>query len=177
MNIRVASIHDAEGIAYVHVRSWATTYAGLISDSYLSSMKIEDRKDRWEKIFHHRHIEEGTYVAVEQERIIGFIDGGKAREAEDGYDAEIYAIYLLEEAQRKSHGKKLINTLVHHFRSKNYHSVMVWVLEQNPSIEFYRKLGGQFIRKQKIKIGEEMLVEVALGWKDINQLLHYTSAQ
>jgi ribosomal protein S18 acetylase RimI-like enzyme len=170
MNIRIASLHDAADLAYVHVHSWLTTYAGIISNTYLSKMTVADRQVRWERILNHPHKDEVTYVAVEHGRIIGFINGGIAREVEDGYDAEIYAIYLLEEAQRKRYGKQMVETLMNHFKSRDYASVMVWVLEENPSLQFYIKLGGQIIRKKEIKIGEEMLIEVAIGWKDINTM-------
>lgn len=170
MGIRTASYEDAEGIAVVHVNSWKTTYKGIISDAYLSTLSVEERMARWKAILNHLKPSEAIFVIEEKDEITGFIHGGKNREDETGFEAEIYAFYLLEEAQGKGYGKLLIQTLANDLESKRYHSIMVWVLERNPALQFYKKMGGEFIRKQEIKIGEEILIETAIGWKDLGQL-------
>ncbi|WP_269669522.1 hypothetical protein [Paenibacillus sp. GSMTC-2017] len=43
MNIRPAIVEDMEGIAKVHLESWRTTYAGIISDQFLASLTLEGR--------------------------------------------------------------------------------------------------------------------------------------
>ena len=36
MQIRLATLADAEAIAHVHAESWRTAYRGALSDAYLS---------------------------------------------------------------------------------------------------------------------------------------------
>jgi GNAT superfamily N-acetyltransferase len=170
MNIRLASLSDAEGIARVHVQSWQTTYKGIISDVFLNNLSIEGRKENWELTFNNIDFNNGIYVVEDQGEINGFIYGGKSREPELDYEAELYAIYLLEEAQGKGHGKLLFNRLIESLKSDNYNSLMVWVLERNPSMEFYKKLGGQYITKKEINIGVDALIEAALGWEDLTKV-------
>jgi len=171
MNIRVASLQDVEGLAVVHVNSWKTTYKGIISEAYLSNISVEGRKKNWEWIFKNLNRDETIYVIEEEGKIKGFIDGGKNREIGSDYDAEIYSIYLLKEIQGSGYGKLLFNRLVKKLSSDNYNSLMVWVLEQNPSIGFYKKMGGEYITKKEIKIGEETLIETAFGWKDLRAII------
>ncbi|MGZ9583678.1 N-acetyltransferase family protein [Paenibacillus marinisediminis] len=169
MNIRKATHHDSEGLAMVHVNSWRTAYKGIIAGEYLSNLSIEARTKKWEWIFDHLYQDEVIYVIEEQGQIMGFIDGGKNREVDSEYTAEIYAFYLLQEVQGMGYGKRLFHTLIKELQSKGYDSLMVWVLERNPSIHFYEKLGGQFVTKKEFKIGEELFMETALGWKDLSR--------
>ncbi|TVX94607.1 GNAT family N-acetyltransferase [Paenibacillus agilis] len=168
MNVRSAYRQDIEGLSVVHVNSWKTTYEGVIADAVLSNLSIEGRKKSWEWIFENQKQDETTYVIETEGTIVGFINGGKSRELELDYDAEIYSLYLLKEVQGSGYGKLLFHKLVNQLRSDNYHSMMVWVLEANPSLGFYKKMGGQYISQKEIKIGGETLIEVAFGWNDLS---------
>lgn len=172
MKIRLATLRDAEGIAHVSVNSWKTTYKGMISDAFLNQLSVEKRKENWESALHHLQENDATYVAEEHGTIRGFIKGGTSREVDMAYDAEVYAIYLLEEEQGKGYGTLLFNRLVETLKSNKLNSLMVWVLERNPSIDFYKRLGGQYITKKEIKIGDNIVTEVALGWKDLSIFGH-----
>ncbi|MCQ6557672.1 GNAT family N-acetyltransferase [Paenibacillus mendelii] len=139
----------------------------MISDAYLDQLSYERRKKNWEWVFHHLNPADVIYVAEDQGEIIGFIHGGKSREVEMDYDAELYALYLVIEAQGKGYGRQLYNRLVEQLKNDHYTFMMVWVLEQNPSMAFYEKLGGQFIRSKEIHIGDNLLIEAALGWREL----------
>jgi ribosomal protein S18 acetylase RimI-like enzyme len=107
---------------------------------------------------HIKLIDEGTC------RIIGFSNGGCSRDNVE-YDGELYAIYIYEKYQHRGIGKKLVQELVSTLKNNNYRSMMVWVLESNPAIGFYRNLGGKEFLRKEITIGSDVLIEVALGWK------------
>lgn len=168
MKIREASLKDIEKIAKVHLVSWKSTYSGIVSDQYLSNLTLEKRKKGWIKTFTKPNKDESIFVAVDEGEIIGFCNGGKNRSDNKNYDGELYAIYILDEYHGKGIGTSLIKNLVSVLREKNYESLMVWVLESNPAIHFYRKLGAEDIRRRNIRIGEDSLIEVALGWKNID---------
>lgn len=142
MEIRLASLSDAEGIARASVDSWKTTYKGIISDAFLNQLSVESRKKNWELVINHSHENEVIYVAEDQGIIRGFINGGKCREADMEYDVEVYAIYLLEEEQGKGYGTLLFNRFVETLRSNTLNSLMVWVLEGNHLLIFIRDLEG-----------------------------------
>jgi L-amino acid N-acyltransferase YncA len=168
MNIRLASVHDIEGIARVNVESWKSTYHGLISESFLSNLTIERGNKNWKWTFDNLNQDEVIYILEDDlGDIVGFVNGGKCREAGLEYSAELYTIYLLKEVQGKGYGKLLFHKLIETLKQRNYQSLMVWVLEDNPSINFYKKQGGQYITKKEIQIGEDKLTEIALGWKEI----------
>jgi hypothetical protein len=47
----------------------------------------------------------------------------------------------------------------------------VWVLEKNPAVGFYSRLGGSPIAQKKIEIGGVELQEIALGWPSLESLI------
>ena len=49
--------------------------------------------------------------------------------------------------------------------------MLVWVLVNNPTREFYSTLGGQRLYEQEITIGGARLVEVTYGWQDVRGLM------
>ncbi|WLD94608.1 hypothetical protein [Alkalihalobacillus sp. AL-G] len=55
MKIRRASIQDTEGMAKVHVESWKTTYQGIVADTFLNSLSIEYRKNRWDEMINNKN--------------------------------------------------------------------------------------------------------------------------
>ena len=167
--IRKADAEDAPAIAHVHVESWKTTYAGIVSDVFLASLNKEDRALSWQEQILARNI--FIFVAEDENGIFGFAAGGKIREEIDDYDAELYAIYLLQERQGQGAGRTLILTLASALRVKGFTSMLVWVLEQNPSVSFYEHLGAVQIARKVINIGGADLQELAFGWPSLDRLI------
>lgn len=171
MKIREATASDIDGIAYVHAESWKTTYRGLLSDEFLDQITVEGRRKLWIRNFTSPNPDEVMYVAEDEAgQIIGFANGG-ARKEPDEYDAELYALYLLKEHQGKGFGKQLIRSVALNLLEKNYNSFMTWVLAGNPAIHFYHRIGGESVTTKEIKIGNELVEEIKIGWKDIRVIL------
>jgi len=169
--IRKAVPDDVPGIAEVHVASWRTSYKGIVSDTYLANLSVDSRAGIWMRALNPNdpHVAPLVFVAADEaNRIIGFASGGRARSHPDRYDGELYAIYLLEDCQRQGLGRRLVREIVHALRERGFQSMIVWVLEQNPAIEFYRKLGGIPIDRKELRIGEQALIETALGWESLD---------
>lgn len=166
MNIRKAVFNDARGIAKVHVDSWLTTYKDIVPKAYLESLSYEQRTKLWESNMEKQNV----YVAENgQGRIVGFSVGGK-KAAKDyhAYAGELYAIYILESEQGKGNGRLLVQPVVNELLEQNIHSMIVLVLEDNPSKHFYERLGASQIDMQEIKIGGTVVNELVYGWDDLD---------
>lgn len=171
MKIREATASDIDGIAYAHAESWKTTYRGLLSDEFLDQITVEGRRRLWIRNFTSPNQDEVMYVAEDEAgQIIGLANGG-ARKEPDGYDAELYALYLLKEHQGKGIGKQLIRSVALNLFKKNYNSFMTWVVAGNPAIHFYHRMGGESVTTKEIRIGNELVEEIKIGWKDIRVIL------
>jgi ribosomal protein S18 acetylase RimI-like enzyme len=168
--LRGATLRDAAAIANVHVATWRTAYRGLLPDDFLRSLGEAGYEERWL-----RNIKEGTsrvYVAEEGGAVVGFASGGRERAGESGFEGELYAIYVLEEAQRRGHGHRLVTAVAKGLDGMGLRNMIVWVLRDNPSARrFYERLGGVYIRAQPITIGATVLQEVSYGWGSLESLL------
>ena len=171
MRIREATVQDAGAIARVHVDSWRETYAGIVPDDYLANLCHEQRERVWRASLSNHCVKECVYVAESDPGgIIGFVSGGPERKGESAYKGELYAIYVLEAYQRKGIGRKLTQTIARRLHQDRLHSMLVWVLADNRSKDFYNALGGQLLYEREIDIGGLRLVEEAYGWPDIHEL-------
>lgn len=167
--IRPARLADAGGIARVHVESWKTTYRGIVPETYLASLDAEQRAEQWKE-----WLIAGTsliLVAEDATGVFAFAAGGKLREAIDTFDAELYAIYLLDRQHKKGVGRALAGRLAQALRANGFRSMVVWVLERNRAVGFYQRLGGSRVAQKEIEIGGVRLIEVAFGWAYIDELL------
>jgi GNAT superfamily N-acetyltransferase len=171
MQIRLAQLDDAAGLARVHVDTWRAAYRGIVPQAHLDSLTYEGREQRWRDNLATVSTGVATYVATgDDSRIIGFAGGGPERGGDPTYKGELYALYVHPDHQRRGVGRGLSLTVVRHLVSKGYASMLVWVLAQNPSRAFYEALRGKYLYEKPIEIGGANLIEVAYGWPDIHAL-------
>ena len=161
VNFREASVADCEAVAKVHVRSWRESFAGLVPQSFLDKMSIEKRAKAFEKGFSAESYK--MFVAETPHGIVGFADFGEPRE-NIGYEAELYAIYLLPEFQRKGIGERLFYLGVENFIRSGKNSMYLFALEVSPYKSFYEKMGGRIVGRKRIEIEGAPYDEVIYGW-------------
>ena len=164
--IRKAGIEDAPAIAFVQLESWKSTYAGIVSETYLASLNVGTSAQKWREWLGAGNF--SMFVAESSAGVIGFASGGILRDAILGYDAELYAIYLLREHQGRGVGRLLVHALVDSLRAEGFGSMVAWVLEKNPAVSFYMHLGGIQIAHKPIEIGGASLEELAFGWPSLD---------
>src|SRR6266571_8503701 len=93
-NIREAVIGDAGALAAVHVRSWQHAYRGLLPDSLLDGLDIDQRAASWRRILGNPAPISTTLVADVEGATAGFCSAGPSRD-EDATrgTGEIFALY------------------------------------------------------------------------------------
>jgi L-amino acid N-acyltransferase YncA len=170
--IRVATLRDAGAIARVHVESWQTTYAGIVPEVYLASLDVMQREGSWREWL---GFDVDVFVAEVDGEVVGFVGGGAVREPVEGFDAELFAIYLLREAQRRRIGMALLKRLAGSLREKGFGSMVAWVLEDNSSGGFYSRSGGVRVASKEMEVGGVMLPVVAYGWSDLGLIAGFGS--
>lgn len=164
--IRKAEPADAAGIAHVQVQSWRTTYAGIVPETFLSTMRENEQTARWKLLLEGNEV----FVAERDGHIVGFAMGGASRDRVENSDAELYAIYLLEHAQRARIGTDLLRETARALVECAFTSMDVWVLTANPAKLFYQRRGAHYAATKEIEIGGVMLVEEGFVWPDLKAL-------
>jgi ribosomal protein S18 acetylase RimI-like enzyme len=166
--IREAMPEDSREIVRVQVDTWRATYRTIVPQSYLDQMDYDVHAEWWRQ-----QLAAGssrTYVAEKGGSVCGFISGGRLREPLAAFDGEIYALYVEPGAQRCGGGRAMMRELAAALLQDGLTSGAVWVLERNPACSFYARLCGELVGRKTIRIGDEELVEVAYGWKDLRVL-------
>lgn len=163
--IRRATADDIPGLARVHRETWHATYRGIVPDEYLDGLTVEKSIGFWERVFSNTDRTGVEFVTLDEDLVVGFVSGGPARNLPD-LGGEIYALYLLPEAQGTGTGRALMETMVAWLRSNGLHRYGVWVLAENPTRRFYAHLGGRQSEVKTITIGGEELVEELYVWDE-----------
>ena len=162
MVVRRALTEDSHGIAVVHISSWQHAYRGIVPQSHLDQLSIEDRETRWIEIFDRGGSE--TLVVDADDRIVGFISYGKSRrERAERDEGEIYAIYVSPSHWSSGVGRSLWEAALPRLRELGYVRAIVWVLAANDkAIRFYERVGFTFCKGSEttVEIGGERLPEV-----------------
>jgi ribosomal protein S18 acetylase RimI-like enzyme len=167
---RRASRDDAEAIAHVHCESWRTTYPGLMPQAVIDAWTDPGKRVAgWRTIIGERP--ETLWLAEQDGRVVGFADGGKAREPNDGCDGQLFGIYLLVHAQRKGLGQRLVSNVFADLRAQGFTSVRVEVLKGNtPAISFYEQLGAERVREAPFEMMGHALTEIIYRWAELPHL-------
>ncbi|MFD3449314.1 GNAT family N-acetyltransferase [Microbacteriaceae bacterium 4G12] len=170
VHIRKATMEDVKGIASVHVKSWKETYKGIVKDEVLRNLDFEKKAKDWEHIILQNKPNHFIYVAENnQDEIVGFAVGGKNRSKQYEFEGELYAIYILTAYQKQGIGKRLFATIAEELFHAGFQSMLIWVLQDNPSRSFYECYSPKLIDTAYLESLE--VEEVAYGWDDIRHII------
>lgn len=123
---------EIRGKAFVHWKSWQESYRGMVDQGYLDRMTLAQTE---EKAFRWR---DNLLVAKDGERVVGFVGYGPAS-GEEG-SGEIFALYVLEEYQRRGIGYALMREALSRLGSCRV--VVLWAFKDNArALRFYERVG------------------------------------
>jgi GNAT superfamily N-acetyltransferase len=148
VTIRREHPDDAEAVAALHVRAWQAGYAGIMPDEVLARLNPAawaQRRRQWrtaddDSVF-------TTYVAEDDDRIVGFATVGPYRQGQDHEDldptyGEILAMYVEPVRWRGGVGTALMATARATLAAAEHDVARLWVLEQNARARrFYEREG------------------------------------
>ncbi len=171
MDIRRAVPGDAEALARVHVACWRAAYAGLLPRPFLDELNLAVRLDQWR-----RHLADPARPAVDhvlaspEAGVVGFVTAGPSFGDVPGYDAEIFALYLVPAHQGRGWGRALLGAAARTLDHRGLRSAVIWALRDNPACGFYRRLGGVPVAHQFLHLERQTVPEVAYGWRNLAAL-------
>ena len=158
-NIRAATPADISGLARVHVQSWRETYVGIIPQALLDDLTPESREAQWRRTL---EVGNAVLVAAVADQIVGFASCGASRD--EGFDGEVYTLYLLESQHGLGIGKALFQAALEALRMQDRRRIIVWVLVDNPARRFYQHMGGVQSLEKPIEIGGATLLEYGFAF-------------
>jgi GrpB-like predicted nucleotidyltransferase (UPF0157 family)/GNAT superfamily N-acetyltransferase len=162
--IRPAAPEDAPHIARIQVETWRSAYASILPSAYLAGLSLEKSAAHWASAIAQGEAGKFLFVIERDGAPRGFVAGGPPRSESNGYNGEIYALYVEAGFQRKSLGQVLFKAGLRELKRLGRHGVIVWVLRDNPCFRFYEKMGGEKAGEKETEIGEGRYAEVGYGW-------------
>jgi len=165
---RKATAEDAPAVARVHVESWRKSFAAIVPQEFLDNLTMEKREQAFRQGFD--EINYKMFVAeTALDEIVGFADFGKARETDFGFEAELYAIYLLPEFQGKGIGENLFKLCQKEMTADGFDSMYLIALAVSPYKSFYEKMGGELVGKGNHFLALVEYETVIYGWKNLRE--------
>lgn len=156
ISIHVAAESDLPGIQEVAHRTWTVTYAGLIPDDDIAAF-LEANYNLDRLAFVRESMGEGMLVARSDGQVVGYVMVTKDR---DG-TAQIWAIYVLPEWQRRGAGTLLWAAALARGRQLGSGELVLWVLAgNNPARRFYERQGARAAEERDFPVGGGSVKEV-----------------
>ena len=146
-SIREATVADARAIAEVHVEGWAWGYRGLLPDSVIEALDVDERERQWIKGFTEDWHDGDACVVAEDGtgRVIGFAAAGPAGDEHitpPPGAGEVYSIYLRDGAQGSGVGRALFARAEEALRANGFGTAVLWVLEDNDRARRFYEAAG-----------------------------------
>lgn len=160
MTPRLAIPEDAADLARIHVRAWAETYAGLLPPDEIARRDEAARRAQWQAAIGRG----GTRIVILPGR--GFAQAGPQRDAAlaaQGWPDELYALYLLADAQGQGLGRVLLRAALG--PAARPFSALVIAGNVRASA-FYARCGGRVLTERNEHVGMTAIVEAVYVWDD-----------
>ncbi|MBO4245377.1 MAG: GNAT family N-acetyltransferase [Bacilli bacterium] len=152
--IEKLSNENACEYAYVNSRAWLESYQGIIDQAYLENLNTDEAlKAFCEKLKGYIKDDPNNYFLLRVDgRPVGVL-GIRKPKYEDYQDCgELGAIYLLNEVKGKGYGKILFEKAKEELRKMGYNKMVNGCIDGNPSNEFYKHMGGKFVKQIPFKV-------------------------
>lgn len=141
--LREAAPEDAGAVAAVQVASWRSAYRGILPESLLAGLSVEERTRGFRTA-----LEPGAptriWLVEARGRLMGFAAVGPCRDAgaNPARTGEVHAIYLLPEAWGHGLGRALMDRALGELAGRGHEAAVLWVLERNLRAQRFYEAGG-----------------------------------
>jgi GNAT superfamily N-acetyltransferase len=137
------TLDDCPRVAEIRIRGWQTAYKGLIPQSYLDALSVEEDATRRRARFGQGGDEIVNLVAERDGEVIGWACHGPYRDGEvRTEDAELYAIYVHPDRVGGGVGRALLRESAGRCAAAGHERMLLWVLKENaPARRFYEQAG------------------------------------
>ena len=173
INVCTASLADCAAIARIQVDSYRGAYASLMPAEYLDAFSYAEQEQDWKDWL---QAERDLLLVAENDQgsIIGYALVQLVHGEERSFDCELVALHVNRAFHRQGAGRALMAEAARRMQAQGCHSFGLWVMDGNPAIAFYERLGGQMIGEHFFEIEELHLRrrEVGYVWERIEDLYH-----
>lgn len=143
LHVREMTLADCDRVAEIRIRGWQTAYRGLIPQSYLDALSVEEDAERRRGRLEAGGPEIVNLVAEQDGDVVGWACHGPYRDGEVRTgDAELYAIYVRPDQVGAGVGQALLRESTGRCAGAGLRRMLLWVLKGNAGARrFYERAG------------------------------------
>lgn len=161
MNYKIRKIVKKEcfDITHIETLAWNETYKGIVPDEFLNNLYNNEDERTKRRLDNYEKSEKNQYVLEINNMIVGYVHFGPTEEKDIPNCGEIYGLYILNEYKGNGFGRKLVETGIKELKSMGYDKMVIGCLDGNKSNDFYKHLGGKYIRTrifEKLQLPENI---------------------
>lgn len=149
--IRERKKEDCKAIAHITTRGWNETYKGIVPDYFLEELKHNENERATQMTNKFDENDNNQIVLEVNGKVVGFCNFGKSNDEEIENCGEIFALYILSEYKGNGYGKKLVEYAQEKLKEMGFDKFIIACLKGNPSNEFYKHIGGKYIKDGEFK--------------------------
>ncbi len=162
MKLRNCKVTDYGQVVELLRLSWADAYGFIPQKDRESFLKTYYTKERFEQFLENELIE--CLVFEIKKKIIAWM---RLEEIPSYGEFHLSSIYVLPNSKGNGLGTRMIKYAFEVAKRKSYNKIWLGVMEQNlPALEWYKKLGFVFVRKEPFKMGETEVIHL-IGYKKL----------
>lgn len=157
--IRKRQQKDCNDIANVVTVAWNETYKGIVSDEFLANLHKNKEQRAINSLRKFNEKDNHQFVLEVDNKIVGFIKVRSASEKSYTDCGEIQSLYIINGYKGYGYGRKLLEAGITELKRMGYNKMIISCLQGNPSNNFYKYIGGKFIKTrifQLLKLPENV---------------------
>ena len=144
--IRKREKKDCKDIAHVVTIAWNETYKGIVPEWFLEKLK-DNEDERAQMSYEKFDINDNHQLVLEiDNEVVGFINFGLSEDNQFENCGEIFALYIIEKYKGNGFGRKLVEAAIKELKQLECNTMIIECLKGNPSNEFYKHIGGKYIK-------------------------------
>lgn len=149
--IRKRRQNDCLAIAQVVTIAWNETYKGIVPDWFLKELYLNEN-DRAKRTYDEFDKNNNNQLVLEvDDKIVGFVNYGKSKDEDYDNCGEIFALYIINKYNNNGYGRKLVEEAIKEIKKLGYNKMIIACLKGNPSNEFYKHIGGKYVKDSIFK--------------------------
>jgi GNAT superfamily N-acetyltransferase len=115
----------------------------LVPDEYIKCKSTRGHAQFWREELQIEAIDRKPWVALDEEQIIGFADGGMARDDDlDSGIGEVYTLFVTPECWEKGIRSKLVEHVARDLRDHDFRRAVFWVLASDEVMRAFAEFTG-----------------------------------
>jgi GNAT superfamily N-acetyltransferase len=129
VSVRIAWADDAEAIARIQARAWATSYAGLVPAA--ADLRPADFAEVWrEALTRPADARHRALVALERNRVVGFAITTPATDpdTDPASDGELMELTVDEDERAQGHGSRLLQAAADTMFADRFTRAVAWLV-------------------------------------------------